>query len=71
MEKYWKWVLMRHNSSFAEYYGVEEARIPWQWNSYEKEDILKDIEFHYHIQIDRLTSKIKRRAPPELTGYRY
>ena len=52
-EKYWKWVLMRHNSSFAEHYGVNEAQIPWQWNSYEKEEILNDIEVHYHIEIDR------------------
>ena len=37
MEKYWKWVLMRHNSSFAKYYGVKEAEIPREWTKYRKE----------------------------------
>ena len=53
MEKYWKWMLMRHNAKFAEYYGCKEAEIPREWTKYRKEDIVKDIEHHYNIKVDR------------------
>ena len=52
VEKYWKWVFSQYNEDFADYYSGYPAEIPSHWSTYEKQDIIKDIEDHYHIKLD-------------------
>ena len=52
MEKYWKWVFSQHNEDFAHYYSAHPAELPSLWSTYEKQDIIKDIEDHYYIKLD-------------------
>ena len=52
VEKYWKWVFAQHNEMFAKYYSQEPADIPTEWGQYTDNDIKKDIEDNYHVQVD-------------------
>ena len=52
VEKYWKWVFSQHNEDFAEYYSAYPAELPSHWSTYEKQDIIKDIEDHYYVKLD-------------------
>ena len=52
VEKYWKWVFSQHNEDFADYYCGYPAELPAHWRTYEKQDIIKDIEDHYRIKLD-------------------
>ena len=56
-EKYWKWVLARHNREFARHYGVKKADVPLEWANYEEDEIAKDMEIHYHVDVPELKSK--------------
>ena len=59
-KKYWKWVFAKFNSVFAEYYSSKKADgISEEWSKYTLEDIRKDIEDNYHIQVDASTLKTK------------
>ena len=52
VEKYWKWVFAQHNEKFAKYYSLEPADMPAEWGQYTNNDIKKDIEDSYHVQVD-------------------
>lgn len=52
VEIYWKWVLAQHNKAFAKHYCKNEAIIPAEWKRYRIDDIRKDIEKHYYIDVD-------------------
>ena len=51
VEKYWKWVFSQHNQDFADFYCGYPADLPAHWSTYEKQDIIKDIEDHYYIKV--------------------
>ena len=58
MEKYWKFVLAEYSEEFAKYYTAQEAEVPVEWGKYDRNDIVKDIQDHYNIKVDR--SKLDR-----------
>ena len=70
IEKYWKWVLMRHNSKFADHYAFKEAEIPREWSKYRKEEIVKDVEHHYNTKVDRSKLESKKRKTRSSSVYR-
>ena len=55
VEKYWQWVFAEYSKEFSKYYSIPEAILPLGWGKYERDDIIKDIEDHYNIRVNRST----------------
>ena len=50
--------LAEYSEEFAKYYTAQEAEVPVERGKYDRNDIVKDIEDHYNIKVDR--SKLDR-----------
>ena len=46
-EKYWQFVFAKYNEQFALHYNAKPAKIPIQWTTLTREEVMEDIEVRY------------------------